>query len=206
MNLWIIGNYGDYFLKWLFEEYFKHIATKDWKTLTCFEQNALKLTVTLTVNKNCEGPTSSSHRIVASSIHIYTPHLNTEHWTAWMFAVSGAQQKNTAVSSCIGSVFDKHIPWISWISEKNGQNALHDLFFSKNHRLLSVLTHLTTTLWCMFIEKASRPHDHVSAKKNASFPTGTTIWYCLTSGCNSTTMASEKQLCESNKKQSHTYA
>ena len=36
---------------------------------------------------------------------------------------------------------------------------------SKNHRLLSVLTHLTTTLWCMFIEKASRPHDHVSAKK-----------------------------------------
>ena len=79
--------------------------------------------------------------------------------------------------------------------------------FSKNHRLLSVLTHLTTTLWCMFIEKASRPHDHGSAKKNTSFPTGTTIWYCLTSGCkcNSTTMASEKQFCESNKKQSHTY-
>lgn len=124
-------NYRDDFLKCLFEEYFKRIATKDWTTLTCFEQNALKLTV---------------------------PHLN-------IFAMSGAQQKTQSCIKLYGLCVWQTQTMNEWNFKKEWPRCTAWSIFSKNHRLLSVTAYLTTTLWCVFIEKASRPHDHVSAKK-----------------------------------------
>ena len=113
------SNYRDDFLKCFFEEY-KRITdcNKRLKDSDIFWTKCLKIDC----HTHSEQTLWSFH--IALLQVLYTTYKN---WTAWIFAMSGAQQKTHSCIKLHGFVFDKRIPWISWIFKKNGQDALHDL-------------------------------------------------------------------------------
>lgn len=111
-----------------------------------------------------------SHIIFTSHCCKFYTHLYTtfKHCTAWIFAMSSAQQKTQSCIKLYGLCVWQTQTMNEWNFKKEWPRCTAWSIFSKNHRLLSVTAHLTTTLWCVFIEKASRPHDHVSAKKKTA--------------------------------------